>query len=403
MSHGNARRSLLTTTGKVVKNSNNQNLPIDTDFIYAKNMALDNPLLPIYGGTGQRRYTKGDLLVARDATTLVKLSVGDDGQVLTCDSEADNGVRWSSSGSGSAYPAGYVSMGDPRFATMTNATTTTYRVDYIYARSCDDTTDLKLDWGATISPSDILMSSNLGTASTTGTTVNSNGIGANIGVGDVITINNEGRRVLSVFPNQNGLTVESAFSSNYVNQAYRRGGPAPNTTYYMYIFGDGEGSCTIGLSTRCFSNVNTGQPITDMPYGDSSKFRQLWPVFITNSSGNGFVAFTYNNNRMISYHDPTNVTSAALYNKNGYSFTHTTNGTATQLYEYQPYGIPKTMELVYLQGSTNAVITSNFAIPDNGLKLYPIESVAIDNTNSGAGTVVFLGGVINYINILGGD
>jgi hypothetical protein len=61
------------------------------------------------------------------------------------------------------------------------------------------------------------------------------------------------------------------------------------------------------------------------------------------------------------------------------------------------------MELVYLQGSTNAVITSNFAIPDNGLKLYPIESVAIDNTNSGAGTVVFLGGVINYINILGGD
>ncbi len=47
------------------------------------------------GGTGQAGgYTKGDLLVATGASTLVKLGVGTNGYVLTADSGEASGVKW---------------------------------------------------------------------------------------------------------------------------------------------------------------------------------------------------------------------------------------------------------------------------------------------------------------------
>jgi hypothetical protein len=46
------------------------------------------------GGTGQTSYTKGDLLAAAGSTTLNKLAVGTDGQVLTADSASTDGVKW---------------------------------------------------------------------------------------------------------------------------------------------------------------------------------------------------------------------------------------------------------------------------------------------------------------------
>lgn len=46
------------------------------------------------GGTGQSIYAKGDLLAAAAATTLNKLAVGTDGQVLTADAASTNGVKW---------------------------------------------------------------------------------------------------------------------------------------------------------------------------------------------------------------------------------------------------------------------------------------------------------------------
>jgi hypothetical protein len=46
------------------------------------------------GGTGQTTYTKGDVLAAANSTTLNKLAVGSDGQVLTADSTQTNGVKW---------------------------------------------------------------------------------------------------------------------------------------------------------------------------------------------------------------------------------------------------------------------------------------------------------------------
>lgn len=49
------------------------------------------------GGTGQTTYTKGDVLVAQNASTLGKLAVGNDNQTLVADSSVASGVKWASS------------------------------------------------------------------------------------------------------------------------------------------------------------------------------------------------------------------------------------------------------------------------------------------------------------------
>jgi hypothetical protein len=49
------------------------------------------------GGTGQTTYTKGDLIVTPGSTTLNKLGVGADGQMLTADTASTNGVKWAGS------------------------------------------------------------------------------------------------------------------------------------------------------------------------------------------------------------------------------------------------------------------------------------------------------------------
>lgn len=48
------------------------------------------------GGTGQTSFTKGDVLVGFNSTTLNKLAVGTDGYVLTADTASTNGVKWAS-------------------------------------------------------------------------------------------------------------------------------------------------------------------------------------------------------------------------------------------------------------------------------------------------------------------
>lgn len=58
-------------------------------------------VLPIInGGTSFSSYTKGDLIAASNATTLVKLGVGTDGQVLSAQSGTTAGMEWTTSGGG---------------------------------------------------------------------------------------------------------------------------------------------------------------------------------------------------------------------------------------------------------------------------------------------------------------
>jgi hypothetical protein len=58
------------------------------------------------GGTGQTSYTKGDLLCASGASTLTKLAVGSNNDVLTADSAETCGVKWAAGGGGGGSPGG---------------------------------------------------------------------------------------------------------------------------------------------------------------------------------------------------------------------------------------------------------------------------------------------------------
>lgn len=55
-----------------------------------------------HGGTGSSSYTKGDLLCASNSTTLTKLAVGTNNQVVTADSAATCGVKWATPATGDA-------------------------------------------------------------------------------------------------------------------------------------------------------------------------------------------------------------------------------------------------------------------------------------------------------------
>lgn len=64
------------------------------------------------GGTNLTSYTKGDLMVASASTTLNKLAVGTDGQILTADSTQTTGTKWSTyAGTTSVTTLGTITTG----------------------------------------------------------------------------------------------------------------------------------------------------------------------------------------------------------------------------------------------------------------------------------------------------
>lgn len=70
----------------------------------------------LFGGTGNASYTKGDILVASGASTLIKLGVGADGEVLTADSGEPSGLIWTTASGG-------VSDGDKGDVTVSSSGT----------------------------------------------------------------------------------------------------------------------------------------------------------------------------------------------------------------------------------------------------------------------------------------
>lgn len=69
-------------------------------------------VLPVAnGGTSQSSFTKGDILAAAGSTTLNKLAVGSDGQILTADAASTNGIKWAAASGGiSGLTAGRVTL-----------------------------------------------------------------------------------------------------------------------------------------------------------------------------------------------------------------------------------------------------------------------------------------------------
>jgi hypothetical protein len=62
------------------------------------------------GGTGLTSYTKGDLIVPTAATTLAKLAVGTNGQILVADSTQATGIKWGSGNFGGTGADGALSI-----------------------------------------------------------------------------------------------------------------------------------------------------------------------------------------------------------------------------------------------------------------------------------------------------
>ncbi len=76
------------------------------------------------GGTGQTTYTKGDLLATPGATTLNKLPVGSNGQVLVADSSSTNGIKWATvTGTGSVTDVSVVTANGVSGSVATSTTT----------------------------------------------------------------------------------------------------------------------------------------------------------------------------------------------------------------------------------------------------------------------------------------
>ncbi len=103
---GSGNVNLITNTGNVNFTTNNSgNVNFDVDGVLnlgtvGTGIWNGTAIGATYGGTGQSSFTKGDILVATDATTLTKLGVGSNDQVLTADSSAASGVKWAGAAGG---------------------------------------------------------------------------------------------------------------------------------------------------------------------------------------------------------------------------------------------------------------------------------------------------------------
>jgi len=91
---GYAFASLIQGSNAVITNAAGSITIAVTSTPAFTSISLTNPLAPVHGGTGISSFSTGDILIAQDPTTLVRLPKGLNGQVLMVSSTAQYGIAW---------------------------------------------------------------------------------------------------------------------------------------------------------------------------------------------------------------------------------------------------------------------------------------------------------------------
>ena len=372
-------------------------------------LTTSTPILSTSGGTGHNTYSQGEILIGNQDNTLNRLSTGSNGQVLTVNSRASLGVEWSSPDNNSSpLPLGFIQMSNPYpiFAPAGENAYVIYKIDSCYARSYDNSFDIKMNYPSLITRDNIIISGSLGIdAISTGTTVSGANIASNFMIGDIININSYGRRIIAIV-DSNTLSIESEFDTDIITpSSYYRGGWAPNTTYYSYIWQDSTSDTNHGvfLSTRCYANAEHNNAVLDV--STNWRWRQIYPVFFTSAldvPNAQFVPCTYCDNRITSYWDPSNSENTSLYGSSGFSYD-VPAGVWTDFSHFNPTQIPITMSMVYLQADTNVSIANDYGLMDQSMRIYPRDNTRFNYTGTGNNKVTFIGGIIDLLNVVGGN
>lgn len=415
MSHGNARGKLVPVYTSVLNTSKAikaQNLDLlIADKINVNQLKASNAIEAASGGTGHKQYVKGDLLVASSGNTLSRLPVDTNGKILSVDTTTPTGLKWISMPGAPVppprYPKGYMEMSNPFIDSVYGSGQVSYRIDYALARSQYDSEDLKQEWGGTVYANTIMNVSTPLQVTTNGVNVTLTSQNASFNdyfiVDDVIKINAYGRRIVSI-NSDTSMTLESAFPQNVtVSTICSRGGYAPNSVYYLYLYNDVElGNTQFGLTTRCFAHYDVGRQVHEEFGGDDAKFRQLWPVFFTGNYhlDEAFLPMVYDNYKITAYMDSFNIDNSTFNNVNGLCFT--TNSTTDVGIHSFAYTIPDTMNNIYMITDERGTISSSLKLSDGTNVIYNREQLLMKaNNGSQAAKFIFGGGIINRLNLLG--
>ena len=211
-----------------------------------------------YGGTGYQSYTVGDLLVGA-GSTLYKLPVGTNNFVLTADSTAPGGVRWSTAASTGVTTVNSLTSSIQYFATGTSGSgfnisssgsTHTFNIPIASTGSTGLVSTLAQSFAGikTFTNDLVISSSTVSTSTSTGALTVTGGVG--IG-GSLFTGTSTADSISGVVLN-NGVITTGSWSATAITAFY---GGTGNTSYTLGDLLVGAGSTFIKLPVGINSYV----------------------------------------------------------------------------------------------------------------------------------------------------
>jgi len=217
-------------------------------------LTLNTPLGEISGGTGYKKYTAGDILVATDTQTLTKLPVSiNNGDMLMCDPVSDTKITWSA-----GVFRNYIDMALPTWVARG-----VYNIQYIYAKTQTD--DIIINDPTMINSNNFSTLNGTARSDTLSGQVNLVNGSINLeGVrtvftidfieGDVITINDESR-MIKIIESDTSLIIAKPFSMDGEFD-FQRGG-CYGIAYLYALSGPTNGFL--------LSHRSPDQPLVDIP------------------------------------------------------------------------------------------------------------------------------------------